>query len=160
MQLINYDDQSNPSTVPGLYTKLLEVDKVDLIVSGYATNMVAPLIPVAMQKNKTLLSLFALDANAEFKYSKYFSYIPTAGPHPKQTISEGSSRSPPHKIRNRRRSRSGPRMLNTRATPPRAAAPMLSSTASISSTTRPIRRALLTSRRSSAPSRRAIRISC
>ena len=89
VQLINYDDQSNPSTVPGLYTKLLEVDKVDLIVSGYATNMVAPLIPVAMQKNKTLLSLFALDANAEFKYSKYFSYIPTAGPHPKQTISEG-----------------------------------------------------------------------
>jgi branched-chain amino acid transport system substrate-binding protein len=89
VQLINYDDQSNPSTVPGLYTKLLEVDKVDLIVSGYATNMVAPLIPVAMQKNKTLLSLFALDANAEFKYPKYFSYIPTAGPNPKQTISEG-----------------------------------------------------------------------
>jgi branched-chain amino acid transport system substrate-binding protein len=89
VQLINYDDQSNPTTVPGLYTKLLEVDKVDLIVSGYATNMVAPLIPVAMQKNKTLLSLFALDANAEFKYPRYFSYIPTAGPHPKQTISEG-----------------------------------------------------------------------
>ena len=89
VQLINYDDQSNPTTVPGLYTKLLEVDKVDLIVSGYATNMVAPLIPVAMQKNKTLLSLFALDANAEFKYPKYFSYIPTAGPNPKQTISEG-----------------------------------------------------------------------
>jgi branched-chain amino acid transport system substrate-binding protein len=89
VQLINYDDQSNPTTVPGLYTKLLEVDKVDLIVSGYATNMVAPLIPVAMPTNKTLLSLFALDANAEFKYPKYFSYIPTAGPNPKQTISEG-----------------------------------------------------------------------
>ena len=89
VQLINDDDQSKPDTVPGIYTKLLEVDKVDLIVSGYATNMVAPLIPVAMQKNKTLLSLFALDANAEFKYPKYFSYIPTAGPNPKQTISEG-----------------------------------------------------------------------
>ena len=89
VQLINYDDQSKPDTVPGIYTKLLEVDKVDLIVSGYATNMVAPLIPVAIQKNKTLLSLFALDANAEFKYPKYFSYIPTAGPNPKQTISEG-----------------------------------------------------------------------
>ena len=89
VKLIYYDDQSNPATIPGLYTKLLDVDKVDLIVSGYATNMVAPLIPVAMQKNKTLLSLFALDANAEFKYPKYFSYIPTAGPNPKQTISEG-----------------------------------------------------------------------
>jgi branched-chain amino acid transport system substrate-binding protein len=89
VQLINYDDQSNPSTVPGIYTKLLEVDKADLVVSGYATNMVAPAIPVVMQKNKTFISLFALDANAEFKYPKYFSYIPTGGPNPKQTISEG-----------------------------------------------------------------------
>jgi branched-chain amino acid transport system substrate-binding protein len=89
VQIISYDDQSNPSNVPGIYTKLLEVDKVDLVVSGYATNMVAPAIPVAMQKNKTFLSLFALDANAEFKYPKYFSYIPTGGPNPKQTISEG-----------------------------------------------------------------------
>src|SRR5580693_3717567 len=51
--------------------------------------MVAPVIPIAMQKNKTLISLFALDANADFKYPKYFSYIPTAGPNPKATISEG-----------------------------------------------------------------------
>ena len=42
VKLIFYDDQSNPSTVPGLYTKLLDVDKVDIVVSGYATNMVAP----------------------------------------------------------------------------------------------------------------------
>jgi branched-chain amino acid transport system substrate-binding protein len=75
--------------VPGIYTKLLEVDKVDLVVSGYATNMVAPAIPVIMQKNKTFISLFALDANAEFKYPRYFSYIPTGGPNPKQTITEG-----------------------------------------------------------------------
>src|SRR5579863_10049179 len=89
VQLINYDDQSNPASVPGIYTKLLEVDKVDLVVSGYATNMVAPAIPIVMQKNKTFISLFALDANSEFHYPRYFSYIPTGGPNPKQTISEG-----------------------------------------------------------------------
>jgi branched-chain amino acid transport system substrate-binding protein len=89
VQLINYDDQSNPSNIPNIYTKLLDVDKVDLVVSGYATNMVAPAIPIIMQKNKTFISLFALDANAEFKYPKYFSYIPTGGPNPKATISEG-----------------------------------------------------------------------
>src|ERR1700691_1597593 len=89
VQLINYDDQSNPSTVPGIYTKLLEVDKVDIVVSGYATNMIAPAIPVVMQKGKNFISLFALDANADFKYPKYFSYIPTGGPNPKQTITEG-----------------------------------------------------------------------
>jgi len=89
VQLINYDDQSNPSTIPGIYTKLLDVDKVDLVVSGYATNMIAPAIPIVMQKNKTFISLFGLDANAEFKYPKYFSFIPTAGPNPKQTLTEG-----------------------------------------------------------------------
>ena len=72
VKLIYYDDQSNPSTVPGIYTKLLDVDKVDLVLSGYATNMVAPAIPVVMQKGKTFISLFALDANAEFKYPKIF----------------------------------------------------------------------------------------
>jgi hypothetical protein len=32
VQLVHYDDQTNPSTVPGIYTKLLDVDKVDLVV--------------------------------------------------------------------------------------------------------------------------------
>ncbi len=89
VQLIHYDDQSNPSTIPGIYTKLLDVDKVDVILSGYATNMIAPAIPIVMQKNKVFISLFGLDANSDFHYPRYFSFIPTAGPNPKQTISEG-----------------------------------------------------------------------
>ena len=88
VQLVNYDDQSNPSTVPGIYTKLLDVDKVDLVVGPYATNMVAPAIPVVMQKGKTFISLFALDANSEFHYPKYFSMLPT-GPETKQSFTEG-----------------------------------------------------------------------
>src|SRR5580704_12634106 len=89
VELIHYDDQSNPSTVPGIYTKLLDVDKCDLVLSGYATNMIAPAIPVVMQKNKVFISLFGLDANSEFHYPRYYSFIPTAGPNPKATISEG-----------------------------------------------------------------------
>src|SRR6266567_7289876 len=88
VKLVFYDDQSNPSTVPGIYTKLLDVDKVDLIVGGYATNMVAPAMPVVMQKNKTFVSLFALDVNHEFKYPKYFSVLPT-GPKTKESFTEG-----------------------------------------------------------------------
>ena len=88
VKLIFYDDQSNPSTVPGIYTKLIDVDKVNLVVSGYATNMVAPAMPVVMQKNKVFPSLFALDANAEFKYPKYFSVLPT-GPETKTSFTEG-----------------------------------------------------------------------
>jgi len=60
VKLVFYDDQSNPSTVPGIYTKLLDVDKVDIAVSGYATNMVAPAMPIMMQRKKTFLALFGL----------------------------------------------------------------------------------------------------
>jgi branched-chain amino acid transport system substrate-binding protein len=88
VKLITYDDQSNPANVPGIYTKLLDVDKVDLVVSGYATNMVAPAMPVVMQKGKTFISLFALDVNSEFHYPKYFSMLPT-GPETKTSFTEG-----------------------------------------------------------------------
>src|SRR5438477_12300247 len=46
VQLIYYDDQSNPSTVPGIFTKLLDVDKVDLVTGDYGTNLLAPAMPV------------------------------------------------------------------------------------------------------------------
>jgi branched-chain amino acid transport system substrate-binding protein len=88
VQLVNYDDQSSPANVPGIYTKLLDVDKVDLIIGPYATNMVAPAIPIAMQRGKTFIGLFALAANSEFHYPKYFSMLPS-GPTPKESFTEG-----------------------------------------------------------------------
>jgi branched-chain amino acid transport system substrate-binding protein len=88
VELVHYDDQSNPSTVPGIYTKLIDVDKCDLVIGPYGTNMVAPAIPVVMQKGKMFIGLFALDANGTFHYPKYFSMLPT-GPNPKEAFSEG-----------------------------------------------------------------------
>jgi branched-chain amino acid transport system substrate-binding protein len=88
VQLVYYDDQSNPATVPGLYSKLLDVDKVDLVVGGYATNMLAPAMPIVMQHDMTFLGLMGLAVNSEFHYPKYFAMIPT-GPHPKTDFSKG-----------------------------------------------------------------------
>src|SRR5271165_4551817 len=88
IELIPYDDQSNPSLVPGIYTKLLDVDKVDLVVSAYGTNVTAPALPVVIQHNKTFMGLFAMDVNEEFHYPKYFSMLPV-GPDPRAAISEG-----------------------------------------------------------------------
>ena len=89
VKLVYYDDQSNPSTVPGLYTKLMDVDKVDIVVSGYATNMIAPAMPVVMQKDRTFFALFGLAVNSEFKYPRYFSITPAGGPKPKEAFAEG-----------------------------------------------------------------------
>jgi branched-chain amino acid transport system substrate-binding protein len=88
VELVHYDDQSTPSTIPGIYTKLLDFDKCDLVVGPYATNMVAPAIPVVMQKGKVFIGLFALDANGEFHYDKYFSMLPF-GPTPREAFSDG-----------------------------------------------------------------------
>ena len=88
VKLIYYDDQSNPSTVPGIYTKLLDVDKVDLIMGGYGTNMLAPAMPVAMQRNKLFIGLFGTAVNSEFKYSRYFVMVPT-GQDPKGALTAG-----------------------------------------------------------------------
>src|SRR5262249_19988576 len=46
VKLIYYDDQSSPATVPGIYTKLLDVDKVDFAVSPYASTQIAPAMPI------------------------------------------------------------------------------------------------------------------
>src|SRR5579864_336031 len=45
VELVYYDDQSNPANVPNIYTKLISVDKVDLLLGTYAINMVAPAMP-------------------------------------------------------------------------------------------------------------------
>ena len=88
VKLIYYDDQSNPATVPAIYEKLLDVDRVDTIIGGYGTNMLAAAMPVVIQNQKMLIGLFGLAVNAEFAYPKYFSMIPL-GPSPKSAQSKG-----------------------------------------------------------------------
>src|SRR5499427_7718674 len=88
VKLVYYDDQSNPATIPGIYTKLLDVDKVDLVVGGYATAMLAPAMPVIMQKKKTFIGLLGLAVNTEFNYPNYFVMIPS-GPDAKPAFTKG-----------------------------------------------------------------------
>ena len=88
VKLIYYDDQSNPSLVPAIYTKLIDIDKVDLLISSYGTNLVVPAMPVAISHNRLFFGLFALAANDKFHYPKYFSMLPF-GPEPVKTFAEG-----------------------------------------------------------------------
>jgi branched-chain amino acid transport system substrate-binding protein len=76
VELVYYDDQSNPSNVPGIYTKLITVDKVDLLLGPYATNMAAAAVPVIMEHNLTTISILAIGVNQHFHYSRYFDMVP------------------------------------------------------------------------------------
>ena len=88
VELVFYDDQTNPSTVPGIYSKLLDVDKVDFIVSGYGTNLIAPLMPIAMERKLTLVGIFGLANNEKYKYPNYFQISPN-GPDPEISTPQG-----------------------------------------------------------------------
>jgi len=89
VELIYYDDQSNPATVPGIYSKLLDIDHVNLLVSGYGTTQIAPAMPIVIAHKMAFLSLFGLNVNKDFHYDRYFSMVPTGGPHPSQSFSVG-----------------------------------------------------------------------
>ena len=88
VQLVLYDDQSTPSNVPGIYTKLLSVDKVDLLLGPYATNMVAAAMPVIMQSNKMTIALLAIGINRHFQYPRYFTTAPV-GPDGVKAMTRG-----------------------------------------------------------------------
>jgi branched-chain amino acid transport system substrate-binding protein len=88
VEFVYYDDATQPAKVPGIYTKLLDVDKVDLVVSSYGTNEIAPAMPIIMRKKLVFPSLFGLAVNDEFNYDRYFQIMP-AGPEPKLDWTRG-----------------------------------------------------------------------
>jgi branched-chain amino acid transport system substrate-binding protein len=81
VELVYYDDQTKGATVPGIYTKLLDVDKVHFVVSGYGTNLIAPAMPIVMERKLVFPALFGLANNEKANYRGYFQIMP-AGPRP------------------------------------------------------------------------------
>jgi len=88
VEFVYYDDATQPANVPALYTKLIDVDKVDLVVSSYGTNEIAPAMPIVMRKKMVFPALFGLAANEQFSYDRYFQIMP-AGPSPQTDFSKG-----------------------------------------------------------------------
>ena len=82
------DDQSTPANVPNIYTKLITVDKVDLLLGPYGTNFVAPAMPTIIQNKKMTISFTAIGINDKFKYDKYFSMV-SVGPEGVNAFSIG-----------------------------------------------------------------------
>ena len=88
VKLVYYDDKSSPAEVPAIYTKLLDVDKVELVIGPYATAQIAPAMPIVMQKKKMFIGLLGLAVNTEFNYPNYFAMIPS-GPDAKPAFTKG-----------------------------------------------------------------------
>jgi branched-chain amino acid transport system substrate-binding protein len=88
VEMVCIDDETNPKLVPDIYKRLLDDEKVDLLIGGYGDNSVAPAMPLVMERNRYLVALMALAVNASFGYANYFVMIPT-GPQPTEALTEG-----------------------------------------------------------------------
>jgi branched-chain amino acid transport system substrate-binding protein len=122
VKLVYYDDKSSPSEIPPIYTKLLDVDKVDLIIGAYGTALTAPAMPIVIQRKKTFIGLLALAVNSQFNYPNYFVMIPS-GPEAKPASLKAFSMWPCAKTQSRglwplwrptRSSHAMPRMVRAR----------------------------------------------
>src|SRR6202047_2968439 len=87
VKLVYYDDKSAPAEVPAIYTKLLDLDKVDLLMGAYAPAQLAPAMPIVIARKKLLVGLLGLAVNDEFNYPGYFAMIPS-GPIPKPAFTK------------------------------------------------------------------------
>ncbi len=88
VELVRYDDAADARRVPQLYRKLLDEDRVDLVIGGYGTNTVQPALPLMRERGRFFVGLMALGANNTLGYRDYFAMIPT-GPDPNAALTEG-----------------------------------------------------------------------
>lgn len=88
VEFVCYDDQTDASLVPGLYKRLLDEDRVDLVIGGYGTNSLLPAMSEVMKRKLFFVGLMGLGVNNSLAYQNYFAMIPT-GPDPNTALTEG-----------------------------------------------------------------------
>jgi len=76
VELVVYDDKSSASETPAIYSKLLDVDKVDLLFAPYATVPTAPLMPLVKQRGLLLIGNFSFQVNSKVGHDMWFNNSP------------------------------------------------------------------------------------
>src|ERR1700730_18248598 len=76
VELVVYDDKSSASETPAIYSKLLDVDKVDLLLAPYATVPTAPIIPLVKSRGLLLIGNFSFQVNSKIGHDMWFNNAP------------------------------------------------------------------------------------
>src|SRR5580658_6036076 len=76
VELVVYYDKSGASETPAIYSKLLDVDKVDLLFSPYATVPTAPIMPLVKQRGMVLIGNFSFQINSKVGHDMWFNVAP------------------------------------------------------------------------------------
>src|ERR1700676_5507077 len=72
VELVVYDDKSSASETPAIYSKLIDVDKVDLLFAPYATVPTAPIMPLVKQRSMLLMGNFSFQVNSKVGHDMWF----------------------------------------------------------------------------------------
>src|ERR1700758_359322 len=76
VELVVYDDKSSASETPAIYSKLIDIDKVDLLFSPYATVPTAPIMPMVKQRGMVLIGNFSFQINSKIGHDMWFNVAP------------------------------------------------------------------------------------
>jgi branched-chain amino acid transport system substrate-binding protein len=76
VELVVYDDKSSASETPAIYSKLLDIDKVDLLFAPYATVPTAPIMPLVKDRRKLLIGNFSFQVNSKVHHDMWFNNAP------------------------------------------------------------------------------------
>jgi branched-chain amino acid transport system substrate-binding protein len=76
VELIVYDDQSTSAPIPGIYSKLLDLDKVDVLFSPYGANLTATIMPIVKQRDRFIIGMYGVSNNDDVKHDKFFQVAP------------------------------------------------------------------------------------
>jgi branched-chain amino acid transport system substrate-binding protein len=76
VELVVYDDKSSAAETPAIYSKLLDVDKVDLLFAPYATVPTAPIMPLVKQRGMMLIGNFSFQVNSKVGHDMWFNNAP------------------------------------------------------------------------------------
>jgi branched-chain amino acid transport system substrate-binding protein len=85
---VHYDDGNDPAKVPELYARLIDQDKVDLVLGGYGNTNQSASLPVAAARHRLYVGVHGTAINEKLGYDRYFQLLPT-GPNARLAMTRG-----------------------------------------------------------------------
>lgn len=76
VELVTYDDQASPAQSPGIYARLLDSDKVDLLIAPYGTVPAAAVMPMAKERGLLLVGNIGYQVNSKVQHDMWFNNSP------------------------------------------------------------------------------------
>ncbi len=76
IELITYDDQGSPAQSPGIFSKLIDLDQVDLLIAPYGTVPAAAVMPMMKERQRLLIGQIGFQINSKTHHDMWFNNSP------------------------------------------------------------------------------------